>query len=92
LDVPPTAVITPAAAVIVDPSTLHAPNVLALHCGIAGAASERIAVVALPFTAAVPIVAVGFAKLVPPVGAWKLGSAAPPLLVKTKPEVLGAIE
>jgi hypothetical protein len=62
IGVPPLAAeITPADAVIVVPSTLHAPNVELLHCGIAGAPSDRMNVVALPFTAAVPIVAVGLA-------------------------------
>jgi hypothetical protein len=64
---PPGVEITPDEAVIVLLSTLQAPKVLLEHCGIAGAASERIAVDAEPFTADVPIVAVGSAKVTPPV-------------------------
>jgi len=60
---PPTAEMTPADAVIVVPSTFTTPNVEALPSATAGAASDRMNVVALPFTAAEPAVAVGLAAV-----------------------------
>ena len=60
------AVITPFVAVIVVLSGSTAPYVVAVDFGIAGAASERMAVIAVPLTAATPIVAVGSANVADP--------------------------
>jgi hypothetical protein len=66
---PATAVIIPPDAVMVVPSTLTAPKVLDEAWGIAGAASERMAVIAVPLTAAVPMVADGLSNpVIPPPG------------------------
>jgi hypothetical protein len=65
---PPTAVITPPDAVIVEPSTLHRPNTDEDVSWIAGAASERMKVAAEPFTAVLLAVALGLA----PIGATVL--------------------
>ena len=81
---PPLALITPADAVIVVPSTLTNPNWLALPSWIAGAASDRMNVVATPLTAVLLAVALGFAPAGAAAGVCQL-AAVPLVAVRTCP-------